>query len=162
MVQLRHKIRRPDDRPCNQLREEGHIKSKIEHILHRFDLPPVNIDGVTHGLEGEEGDTYRQEDFLPDEIGADDIVELEREVIVNLHFYACDLREKIGKEIGVFEVNENEEVDHYAQSQPRLLLPACVCFINPIANEEIGKGGNQQNDEVKSTGLVVEKEADRK
>lgn len=90
------------------MREKRHIKAKVQHVLYRLDVPPVNVDGIAHRLESEEGNAYWQQDFFPNEIRPHDLIHLPRKVVVHLHLNACDLREEVSEEIGVFEVDENE------------------------------------------------------
>ncbi len=125
-------------------------------------MPTIDVYGVAHGLEGEEGNTHGQQDFLPDEIGTHQIVELEREVIVYGDLYARDLREEIGKKVGVLEIDQNEQVDHHTQRQPRLLFPRNVCLVDAVANEVISQCRDEQNDEVEAAGFVIKKQADGK
>ena len=47
----------------DQLREHGHIASKITEALDRLDLPTVNVNCVGKGLKGIERDTYGQNDL---------------------------------------------------------------------------------------------------
>ena len=64
---LRDEVAGSDDGTCHQLREEGDIESIVEQSIEWLDVAAIDIDGVTEGLEGEEGDANGQENvaWLP-------------------------------------------------------------------------------------------------
>lgn len=51
------------DKAGDQLREEADKCGKSDEVLRRFELPPVEVDGVTEGLKGVKADADRQIDL---------------------------------------------------------------------------------------------------
>ena len=49
-----------DDRPGDELGEEGHVQPHIQHAALGGGFAPVDVDDVAHGLEGVEGDADGQ------------------------------------------------------------------------------------------------------
>ena len=46
------------------MREEGHIETEIEDVLHRFNLAAEDIDGIGDDLKGIERNAHRQDDGI--------------------------------------------------------------------------------------------------
>ena len=60
MIQFRRHVFVPDNGPRHQLGEHGDIGAEGYHIPLGGSVLPVDIDGVTHGLEGEKRDADGQ------------------------------------------------------------------------------------------------------
>jgi len=90
---------RPDDRPGNELWEEGNKEQEIDEITGRRELPPVDVDGVAHGLEGVERNAYRQQQLVQGQA--------ERKKLV----------EAMGKKVVVLEDGEQAKVARQAENE---------------------------------------------
>jgi hypothetical protein len=104
-LELGDELRRPDDRPRHQLREERHKQGKVEQRVRRLRTAQVHVERVRHGLERVEGDSDREHDVPiggrprhPDR-GHQDLPVLEQE-------------------LSVLEVAEQAEVYEHADSHP--------------------------------------------
>src|SRR5690606_23862455 len=62
-LELRQKLARAYDRAGDELREIGDEDRELEKILRGIELPPINIDGVAHRLEGVEADADGEDDW---------------------------------------------------------------------------------------------------
>ena len=101
---LRQEVARRHDRAGHQVREERDEQHEIKQVLLRRDAPPVDIDGVTDGLEGVEGDADGQ-DHLED---GKRCAGAQR---VDAGFHGLE------EEVGVLEIEEQAKVAHDADRQ---------------------------------------------
>ena len=58
-VELRNKIRCPNNWPCNQLRKKTQVKTEIEEITHRLYLFPIYINQIAYCLKRVKRNTNR-------------------------------------------------------------------------------------------------------
>ena len=93
VIQLRADICIADDRACHQLREQAHIGCEAVEAAVSCCIAAVNVDGVAHGLEGEEADADGQGQARQRDGGAEQAVD------------ASD------DEIQIFENAQHAEVD---------------------------------------------------
>ena len=104
-MQLRDELTGPHDGTGHQLREETDIEAEIEDVAHRLDAPAIHIHDVADGLEGIEGDAYRQQDDIDAEaVAARDLIAHPREDVEHTELEARQVVDDIGQEIGIFEV----------------------------------------------------------
>ena len=104
LVQLRDKFRGTDNRPSHQLREEAHVEAKVQDVLNGLDVTPVDVHTVADRLEGKEADSDRQKDLLKDEVGSQRLVGPQREGVLHGDFDTGEVVNKIGHEVGIFEI----------------------------------------------------------
>lgn len=95
-VNLRNEVGGTHNRTRNKLGEEGHEKTEIKDALSRFQLTPINVDGITQRLEGVERNSYRQSN-VEDKISSKSVVGKGRE---NVHCH------QLGSKGGVDQINE--------------------------------------------------------
>jgi hypothetical protein len=96
LAQLRQELRRADDRPGDEVREERDVHREVEQARGP-QLLPVDVDDVAHRLEREERDADRQRDLQ------------ERRVDVDAEVAEHVLRRQ-QEEVVVLEVGEDPEV----------------------------------------------------
>ena len=104
LVNLRHKLRRTDNRSGNQLREKRHIESKVDYALHWLKLTSVNVYGVGHCLEGVERNSNRQEYFRQVELRTDQHIRQSCKVVCRYQMRTEHRIEGIDEEKRVFEI----------------------------------------------------------
>lgn len=160
-IELGNEITGLDDGACHQLGEEADIEAKIEPVANGLDEALINIASVTDGLEGEEGDTYGQDDAINTE---DSMVQ---EVVAHLGHHVIDLEmstqdvvHHIGEEVGILEITEYAEVYGDAEREPCTTFPSSGATVNGLGNEEIAAGDEYQQSDEKATGLVIEQQTD--
>lgn len=68
----------------------------------------------------------------------------------------------IDKEIGVFEIEEQEEIDRNTTDQPEGLDTLLLILMDEEPDEIIDEGGEDQQDKEKSSRLPVEEQAGQK
>ena len=98
LPELRHHLLVVDDRPGDELREEGHEQAVVQEPVFRR-LALGGIDQIRHLLEGEERDAERQDD------GADAEVQTGQRADI-LH-----------DEDGIFEVSQQRQIAGDAEDQ---------------------------------------------
>ena len=116
LVQLRDKFRGTDDRPSHELWEEAHVEAKVQDVLNGLDVTAVDVHTVADRLEGKEADSDRQKDLLKDEVGSQRLVGPQREGVLHGDFDAGEVVNKIGHEVGIFEIAQDQEVYHNRES----------------------------------------------
>ena len=98
-LELRQEIGSADDRPGDELREEGDVEEDVERRLLGRDFAAIDVDHIRDAVEGEEGDADREQDLQ------------ERQVA-----FEPDLSEQIGQrlheEAEIFEEGEDDEIEH--------------------------------------------------
>lgn len=62
-------------------------------------------------------------------------------MIDDFEFNAGEVVNKIGHEIGIFKIAQDEEVHHYAKGNERLSLPLHLIAIDRSTDQEIRQGG---------------------
>ena len=130
LVELRDELVGPHDGTCHQLREEAHIEAEVKDIAYRRDAVAVHIHDVADGLEGVERDTHRQQDGVDVEtVVACDLVACPRKHVEHTEVQARQVVDDISDEIGVFEIEQDGQVDDDAERQHEvtaLFLLSCM------------------------------------
>jgi len=138
---LRDEVAGADDGSGDELREEREVEEVVEPVREGLQLAAVDVDRVAHRLEDEERDADRQED----------VPELEESLPEHL---VGDL----DQEVRVLEVAEHAEVHRDAQRyEPAAAGPAFGAG-HDAGDEEVARGGEDQQQEVDPARLVVEVE----
>src|SRR5882672_9149895 len=66
LIKLMEHVLRPFDGTCNQLRIEHHVEGINAEMVFGLLFATVHFNGITHGLEGMEGETDWQYDIPQD------------------------------------------------------------------------------------------------
>ena len=103
--------------PQRDKREEREGETEIQNVFDGLDFTAVDVDAVTHGLEGKEGNTHRQNDLIDEGVGAEHLVAGGGKEVVYVKLDACKIVEGVQEEIGIFIIAKH-------QKRP---IP-CVCF----------------------------------
>lgn len=64
LVELRNELVGAHNRAGHQLREEREVETEVEDVRYGLDFTAVDVDAVTHGLEREERNAYRQNNLV--------------------------------------------------------------------------------------------------
>ena len=96
-------------------------------------MAPVDVHRIADGLEGEEADPYGQENLFEDEISTQGLVGPEGEGVLDVDFYAGEVENEIGHEVGIFEITEYQQVHHHRQGHQRLPLPGHLIPVDGAA-----------------------------
>ena len=67
-------------------------------------MTAVDVHTIADRLEGKEADSDRQKDLLKDEVGSQRLVGPQRESVLHGDFDAGEVVNKIGHEVGIFEI----------------------------------------------------------
>ena len=138
---LRDEVACADDRAGHELREEREVEEVFQPVRKGLELAAVDVDRVAHRLEDEERDADRQEDVLElEESGPEHLVG-------DLH-----------QEVGVLEVAEHAEIDRHAQGYECTSDAASFGAGEGPGDQEIDRGGEDQQQEIDAARLVVEVE----
>ncbi len=133
---LRLEIAVTQDRPRNQVREEGHVEAVIEQAARCRNAPAIDIDHVRQTFERVERDAYRQDDAERDrlEVDAGEPREVDRVV---------------GEELGVLEETEGAKIDRDRRRQDQLAPSLLFHPFHPARGDpvEAGGGNDQQHEE---------------
>ena len=64
LVELGDELVGSHDGACHQLGEKGEVEPEIQDVVNSLDFSAVDVDAVTDGLEGKEGNAHRQDDGI--------------------------------------------------------------------------------------------------
>ena len=145
----------PDNRTRHKLREETDVESIVEQAIERFDVAPIDIDGVTQRLEREERDAHGQED----------VARLPRHTLQvtaangRWHMNAIVLKQGadgVAEEVGVLEEYKQAEVENEGKNDEGFGKPSFLFHRTyRLGNEVVGGGDECQQPEEESAGLIV-------
>ena len=130
-----------NDGTGNQLREQGHKSAEVEDVPLGPGVPPVDVDGVAHGLEGVEGDADGQgeTDGLPP--GHGQIVDHRQEA-------RADGGKAPGDEVPVLEEAQQGQVEDHRRGHRHPGTPVIAFCFTPGDNPPVGvvDGDGQEHD----------------
>jgi len=106
-----------------------------------WNLSPVDIDGITHGLEGVKRYADGQEDC--------DFAEVLTE----------NISAGVKEEIGVLEITEKPKVGNEAGAQPELAKARIRCIFNENGTEVVDDAGGREQEKIPLVPIAVEKDA---
>ena len=116
LVQLRDKLRGTYDRSSNELWEETDVEAKVQDVLDGLNVPAVDVHTVADGLERKKANSDRQKDLFKDEVGSQRIVGPQRKGVLYGDFDTGEVINKIGHEVGIFEIAQDQEIYHNRES----------------------------------------------
>ena len=130
-----------DDRAGDELREHRHVGEVVEVVFLDRHLALIEVDGVAHGLEGEEADADRETEPERRDCGAGERID------------------RIHQEIGVLEEAETTEVDEHRQQEAeptdgRTLIRA----VHHTAERVVGQGLENHEQDVDRLAPGVEEQ----
>lgn len=154
---LRNEVTRTDDRTCHKLREEADVEGVVEQAVEGTYRATIDVDGVAKRLEREEGDADGQEDVagLPHDglqIGAtDDGGHIDAPV-------GEQSAEGLAEEVGVFEEEEQPEVEEEGEEDKGLAEQAVALFQSPDGTgyAVVAHGDKCQEPKKETAGLIIE------
>ena len=112
LQELRQKVRCSLNGAGHQLREKRDEGEESDDVPGRLYLAPINVDGITQGLEGVERDSDRQNHFQQQSIRGD--VE--------------QLRELGDEEVVIFEQGKDTKIQDDIERRPKLGFLSCSCL----------------------------------
>ena len=128
------------DRPGDQLREDGDIGSEIDEAIGGFGIASIDVDDIAQRLEHIEGDAQRQDDVFQGE-------GIDAQWLQHRH-------QHVGAEVGVLEVAEGGQVADHAdgqQAKGNLLLAGIDSRLDAQAEPVVPvRDGNEQQQEVRT------------
>ena len=161
-VKLRNELVGANDRACDQLREEREVETEIENVLDGRNLAAVNVDTVADRLEGEERNTYGQDDGVYEGIRAKQLVAGGGEEIVDVELDTGKVVKGVQEEVGILIVAEYKQVNNNDDDHPELLFPMLFGALNPFADKEVRNNAEYQDAHIAAARLVVEEHTGRK
>ena len=126
LADLGNKIAGTHNRSCYQLGEEGYIKDVVQQVIERLQVTAVYVEGIAQRLEGEEGNTDRQEDVEGFVVAVPQRTE---------HFV---------KEVSVFEIAQQSQINTQTYHDQQLALPEGFGTCHPSRQQEVAHGDNSQ------------------
>ena len=181
LVELRDELVGTHNGACHKLGEEGGIESEVEDVGGVAYLVLVDIDYVTDILKGEEGYAHGQQYLGGVEGGGlGEVVGKEGQMVHDLMVGVEDVVVDVGEEVGIFEVEQHQQVDNHANDHQQFgaRRGGAVAFrrhgtacrglasgfvgaaVHPDAEEVAQQGGKDKQKDEKPRGLEVEEEAD--
>jgi len=145
-LQLRHHLLEVDDRPGDQLREEGGEERKIEQA-DRLGLAPCRVDQIGQLLEGEERDRQRQGYMGQPQFPAEGPVEV------------------VDDEVGVLEPTQHRQVDQDPEHQQAAHQAGPFPGLGALdedAQGEVEADGEQQQGKLLDAPIGVETEGQQR
>ncbi len=142
-LELREELLRPEDRPRDEVRKEGHVERVLEEVVAGRDLPPIDVDHVGHRLERVERDPER-DDELQVEGGRVD---------------PRNEGDVVQEEVSVLEVNENPEVRREGEREVRLARGPSLRSRDARAHEVVEARGEPQEEQERGVPRPVEEPA---
>ena len=126
------------NRTGDQLREERDVEPEVENVGNVRDLPLIDIHQVADILEGIERDAHGQKDLGGVEIvRARPVVGPLRQPVDDLVLAADNRVVSVGAEVGVFEVEEYQQVDDYTRNHECLAPAVSPRLVHENAEEVV-------------------------
>jgi len=114
---LRDELFRPHDRSRYQLREERHVETEVQDVLHRLDPSMEHIRRIGDDLEDEERDAHRQHDRIdtePSRFG-ETVADI-GEDIKHPKTRSEQVVDHVREEIRVFEIGEKTQINSHRKA----------------------------------------------
>ena len=159
LVQLLHKFHGPHDGTGHQLGEKAEIEAEIQEIPHGLYLPSLHIHHIAHGLEGEEGNAYRQDDGVYTEnTGPREHVQPLSQHIVHLQRQAEEVVHKVREEVRILEIRQDAQVYHHADGGEGRSAFLPLDAAQPLGGQIVIDDDKYQQSQKNATGLVIEEQ----
>lgn len=152
---------------CDKLGEKGGVETKVENIGRMADLALVYIHYITNILECEKRDAHRKRDDINIEarLGGEMVGKLGK-MVHNMQVAMEHVVVNIGEEVSVFEIEQDGEIDNYAENQEAFAAHVALSGIMVGKTVETdtqqiseNRGENKQQNK-QSAGLIVKEKAD--
>ena len=137
---LRQEILGSHNRAGHKLREEAEVEEVVRPTLSRLNITTIDINHITERLEGEEGDTHREEDIA------------KRDVAIG------ECREHFAQQTRILKVAEHPEVEDYRGGYQPLTMFLLLGCGEEERYRVVGQRHQKYQQEVYSARLVVEEE----
>ena len=121
------------------MRKEADVKCKVENAVGRFQLPTVNVNGITQHLKGVKRNSNRQNDI---------------EMMNRLRLKPLD---DVDKKIAVLEVSQQTKVHFQTKQLQSVSFPLQTGSENPTCQMIINQSGKNKQQKKKSAALLIKK-----
>ncbi len=144
-LHLRQKVFCPDNRSCKKRRKEGEEENIVEKIVASRGLSAIEVNDVTNGAEGEEGDARREQEGL------------------HAYLHREEIRESVKDEIEILEIGEHPDIDSHVESDNQPLGPsegAAGSLFHQKSEDEVAETDPEEDEAAHPRGFVVEIEGE--
>ena len=158
-MQLLHKFHGPHDGTGHQLGEKAEIEAEIQEIPNGLYLPSLHIHHIAHGLEGEEGDTHRQDDGVyAENTGPREHIQPLSQHIVHLQRQAEEVVHEVCEEVRILEIRQDAQVYHHADGGEGRSAFLSLDAVQPLGSQVVIDNDEYQQSQKNATGLVIEEQ----